>query len=72
MTVADLIERLKAFPADMPVVTDGYEGGYDDVAIPEQIDVDWNRNTTAWFFGRHSEVSDYDHAPKDRRAVVKI
>lgn len=30
-TVAQLIEALKAFPPDMRVIVDGYEGGFDDV-----------------------------------------
>ncbi len=35
MTVAELIQKLQKFPPDMRVLTDGYEGGYDDPQIYE-------------------------------------
>lgn len=38
MTVRELIELLEQQPADMRVVVDGYEQGYDDVS-PQQISI---------------------------------
>ena len=32
MTVGQLIEELSKHPADMPVLVEGYENGYDDAA----------------------------------------
>jgi hypothetical protein len=33
-TVSQLIEALKAFPAELPVVTSGYENGYENIYHP--------------------------------------
>lgn len=38
MTVRELIELLEQQPADMRVVVDGYELGYDDLS-PQQISI---------------------------------
>ena len=54
MTVQDLIQVLRSYPADMRVVVNGYEDGFDDVS-PEGIavvKVQLNRGTKDWQ-GRH-------------------
>lgn len=33
-TIAQLIEKLKSFPQDLPVLTSGYEGGYENLYSP--------------------------------------
>ena len=38
MTVYELIQLLRKHPADLRVVVDGYEDGYDDLS-PEQLAV---------------------------------
>lgn len=38
MTVRELIDLLRDYPADLRVVVDGYEDGYDDLT-PIQFDV---------------------------------
>ena len=38
-TVAKLIEELKKFPQDMPVITNGYEGEYENILPPKIISV---------------------------------
>lgn len=38
-TVGELIEILKTFPVDMPVVVSGYEDGYENIYHPEIIKV---------------------------------
>lgn len=56
MTVQDLIQILRTYPADMRVVVNGYEDGFDDVS-PERIAVvrvQLNRGTKDWQ-GRHLE-----------------
>lgn len=56
MTVQDLIRILRTYPADMRVVVNGYEEGFDDVS-PERIavvKVQLNRGTKDWQ-GRHLE-----------------
>ena len=39
MKVRELIEALKQFPGDLPVLTDGYEGGYEEIRPPKTIAV---------------------------------
>ena len=56
MTVQDLIRILRTYPADMRVVVNGYEDGFDNVS-PEGIavvKVQLNRGTKDWQ-GRHLE-----------------
>lgn len=56
MTVQDLIRILRTYPADMRVVVNGYEDGFDDVS-PERIavvEVQLNRGLEDWQ-GRHQE-----------------
>ncbi len=56
MTVQDLIRILRTYPADMRVVVNGYEDGFDDVS-PEGlavVKVQLNRGTKDWQ-GRHLE-----------------
>ena len=38
MTVSELINLLRNYPADLRVVVDGYEDGFDDLS-PEQLSV---------------------------------
>ena len=38
MTVSEIMERFWRYPADMRVVVNGYEEGYDDLS-PEQLSV---------------------------------
>lgn len=60
MTVAQLIESLKNYPPDLPVVVSGYEGGYNDVDSFENIKIvrDFNKE---WYYGKHEDVADiYD------------
>ena len=54
MTVSELCELLANYPQDLPVMVDGYEGGFDDVAANQvaiqDIQLDVNK---FWFYGRH-------------------
>lgn len=38
-TVAQLIEILKTFPADLPVLVSGHDSGYDCFYYPEIVDM---------------------------------
>jgi len=38
-TIAQLIEELKKFPPEMPVITSGYEGEYENIISPKRIKV---------------------------------
>ena len=54
MTIAELREILANYPQDLPVMVDGYEGGYDDAAgdriATREIQLAVNKE---WFYGRH-------------------
>jgi hypothetical protein len=50
-TVARLIEELKKFPPEMPVVTDGYEGEYENMLVPRIITVKFVADE-AWYNGQ--------------------
>ena len=56
MTVFELCEYLKSFPADMRVLTLGYEGGYNDTELKtEEIVFNFSKND-AWYYGPHECV----------------
>jgi len=48
MTVQQLIETLKGYPADALVVTEGYEDGYEPIKKAELIKVEENKNKEWW------------------------
>ena len=56
MTVSELIEQLKSYPADMRVLVPGYEGGYNDTGLKtEEIVFNFSKND-AWYYGPHECV----------------
>lgn len=69
MTVKELIRALSAFPADMPVVVDGYEGGADNPQLPK-LDRVTPRGYDASLIGIYDDMPD-DHDP-NAFAVVRI
>jgi hypothetical protein len=56
MTVAELIEQLKNYPADMRVLTLGYEGGYNDIKLNTEEIVFNVNNKDTWYYGPHECV----------------
>ena len=57
MTVNELIEQLKNYPADMRVLTLGYEGGYNDIRLDhDDIVFNVSRGEGAWYYGPHECV----------------
>ena len=54
MTIAELQELLATYPQDLPVMVDGYEGGYDDAAAEriatKEVRLEVNPE---WYYGRH-------------------
>lgn len=56
MTVNELIEQLKNYPADMRVLALGYEGGFDDINLKTD-DIVFNvNNKDTWYMGSHETV----------------
>lgn len=54
MTVAELQKLLAQHPPDLPVMVDGYEAGYDDLAADQiarrQVQLNVNGE---WYYGQH-------------------
>ena len=63
MTVKELIEQLQQLDPELHVFVDGYEGGYDDVAISEVKDIalDANDTTKDWWYGKHDNFDENKH-----------
>ena len=59
MTVAELIEQLKNYPADMRVLTLGYEGGLNDIHLKKDSVLFDVNNKDTWYLGPHDYVG-YD------------
>jgi hypothetical protein len=55
MTIAELIQTLSQYDPHLPVVVKGYEGGFNDVSIIEEITLESNVNTEYWY-GAHEEI----------------
>lgn len=55
MTVLELIDYLKEFPADAPVIIDSYEGGYCDPVLPRPFDAVLNYREDG-YEGTHESV----------------
>ena len=56
MTVSELIEQLKNYPSDMRVLTLGYEGGYNDMALKTALVVFNYSKNDAWYYGPHEHI----------------
>ncbi len=54
MTAQELIKSLSMYPPDMPIVVDGYEGGFDNAVRAETIRIALNANSE-WYYGRHKQ-----------------
>jgi len=60
LTVAQLIEALKAFPADTPVVVSGYESGYENMMPPKIMKLQHQKENKYWD-GEFQEVDQECH-----------
>lgn len=78
MNIRELIEQLQAFPPDMPVLVDGYEGGLNDAQPPAKQSVVFNYRKS-YHEGPHEEArytrdseGDVDGTVRDIRDAVII
>lgn len=74
MTVAELIEELRRFPQEFPVVIEGYEGGADDV---NQLSIERLRLGTCdgegmKYSGDHDLIDDYEEDYKTGISCVLL
>jgi hypothetical protein len=56
-TVKDLVQKLSAFPPNLPVFVEGYEGGFSDIGSIKQISVVLDKYKEEWM-GPHEEDAD--------------
>ena len=72
MTVKELIEQLQQLDPDLHVFTQGYEGGYEDVYVDEdvmEIALDVHEE---WYYGKHERADNTYHVPnKLNYTIVK-
>jgi hypothetical protein len=71
MTVKELIEQLQQLDPDLHVFTAGYEGGYNDVYIGEEMEIALDVHEE-WYYGKHEDASTEYHVPdKSKFKIVK-
>ncbi len=71
MTVKELIEQLQQLDPDLHVFTSGYEGGYNDVYVGEEMEIALNVHDE-WYYGKHEDASTEYHVPdKSKYKIVK-
>lgn len=67
MNVVDLISELSKFPSDMPVLVNGYEEGYENIASIK-IHTVAKRINPEWYYGEFDDST--DTAAGAKKAVV--
>jgi hypothetical protein len=71
MTVKELIEQLQQLDPDLHVFTSGYEGGYNDVYIGNEMEIALDVHEE-WYYGKHEDASTEYHVPdKSKYKIVK-
>lgn len=66
MIVKDLIGKLKILPADLPVLVQGYEDGFDGIRTVKEITVTRNPNAKD-YNGEYEETE-----KKDKNAALAV
>jgi hypothetical protein len=71
MTVKELIEQLQQLDPNLHVFTAGYEGGYNDVYVGEEMEIALDVHEE-WYYGKHEDASTEYHVPdKSKHTIVK-
>ena len=68
MTVKDLIDKLKTLPADVPILVQGYEDGFDGIRTVQEITVARNPDAADY----NGEYEEADKKDKDAAPAVVI
>ncbi len=69
-TVAQLVEELKKFPPGLPVVTNGYEGEYENLIPPKVISVMFVPNQP-WYDGQYRTSTPEEPAAMEAVAIER-
>ena len=70
MKVSELIAKLQACNPDLPVVIDGYEGGYDDVGTVEPVNIVLDA-TGGVPYGQHGYTDWYPDKPSVQAVYLR-
>lgn len=70
MKVCELIEVLKQFHGDLPVLTDGYEGGYEKVRPPKTIVVE-HEPQKPYYEGEYQDAGEKNGASMKAVAICR-
>ncbi|MFH1026051.1 MAG: hypothetical protein V1764_05165 [Nitrospirota bacterium] len=68
MTVIELIERLQEYRQDARIVVQGYEDGFDDISIIDEITIR-PAPDPQWYYGRY-EKTDLKASQQSEQAVL--
>ena len=72
MTVAELIEQLKSYPADMRVLTLGYEGGYNDISMDiDDVVLNARDDKCPWYYGPHECVKFVEDRDGEKSVIIR-
>lgn len=70
MSIAELIQKLSQYDPNLPIVIKGYEGGYNDVSIIEEVNLQLN-NTENWY-GAHEKIRDSETSDKPLCKAIRL
>lgn len=70
MTVSDLMENLRAYPPDWPVVIPGYEGGFAEIHGLIQTELLRDVNSE-WYYGAHDRPDSVSN-PQDYKKFTAL
>lgn len=71
MTVAELIEHLRRYPLELPVLVEGFETGWDGIHDLRTADVDKFNKANEWD-GEYREAKEFAHPRKSGPVVLII
>ena len=69
MTKKELVEALKDLPDDLPILTRGYESGY-DLSREVRVETLFRDPNPVWYEGEYQESDCPDHFEKVKAIVI--
>lgn len=65
-TIKELIQELEKLPQDLPVFTNGYESGYENIKVPKIVKFEYKENAEYW----DGEFQTAENEEKGLEAVI--
>ena len=72
MKIAELIQIFSQYGPNLPIVIKGYEGGYNDLSVIEEITLELNANTKYWYYGAHEEIQASQSLSKPNLKAIRL